>query len=367
MDRSRKKVAIFGAKANCLFLLRGLHFAGFEVHLITKDREVGGFSSCGIKHIITNNHPVSEIAKEIYRKHGRMDAFATDEENLRYVLYEHKEIMEYFDFFMADYAAMKEILFKDTGYKLCRQLGIPVPKTYDMSYPWDLNLPLPIFAKRNTNNDFAIEIGIPKTFRIRTRADLEKYLDAYYDYGSERQSFILQELLDDNWFCVSMGGFFREGIEKFSIVVEQKRRYPEGFSCYVVEAEDSKWVEMVKKYTRLFAREIRYSGFMEIEFMTNGRDVMLLDINPRLWKWNSILYKKYPGFANGIWGNDDLRTCQRRVRWIDLRKFTLSIILGSKEKKAVNLLDWFLPIKIDILNWKDMGVIRYLWEKRKWM
>ena len=364
---NRKRIVLFGPT---LFLIRNLARNGFDVIAATRMDEYASKSRYGEKFIVSSRDSIVRIAEEIIAKYGQgLPAIVCNEKYLNMILFENPGLLGKFKFVMADESVMKLFLRKKDYYCFCKREGIEYPEIFSTGIDAveSVNGEYPIFAKRDHNDEVVEKLGIPKGQRIGNDESLKEYLDKY-DRGNEGKGcYVLQKFLGPEYKPVSMGGFYENGKERFSIVVEQRRQYPLGISSFVIEAEDSEWKRKVRENTLKIVESTGYTGFLEVEYRTDGEEVLLLDINPRLWKWGKIVSKKFPDFAECILSNREPKRNPEIVKWVDLRKDAFSLIYSKKARESFSIKDYFPPISFDIIDLKDLGPLVFLFNRKKRM
>src|SRR6056297_1968272 len=362
-----KRIVLFGPT---LFLLRNLARNGFDVVVVTSVNEYASKSKYGEKYIVSKRNSIDRITEIINAKYGEgLPAIACNEKYLNLILYDNPGITEKFKFIMADESVMKLFLRKKDYYCFCKREGIKYPEIFNAGIDSgeNINGKYPIFAKRNHCDEIVEKMGIPKGMIIESDESLKEYLDKYDKDNEGKGNYVLQKFLGSEYKPVSMGGFYRKGEEVFSIVVEQRRQYPLGISSFVVEAEDTEWAKKVRENTLKIVELTDYTGFLEVEYRTDGNEVFLLDINPRLWKWGKIVSKKIPDFAECIFSNREPIRNPEIVKWVDLRKDAFSLIYSKSSRKSFSIRDYFPPISFDIIDLKDLGPLVFLFNRKKRM
>jgi len=362
---NRKRIVLFGPT---LFLLRNLARNGFDVVVATSVGEYASKSKYGEKNIVSRGNSIAQIAEEITAKYGEgLPAIVCKEKYLNLLLFENPGIMGKFKFIMADASVMKLFLRKKDYYCFCKREGIKYPEIFSTGTDAveSVNGEYPIFAKRDHSDEIVEKLGIPKGQRIDNDESLEEYIDKFDRSNEGKGCYVLQKFLGPEYKPVSMGGFYENGKERFSIVVEQRRQYPLGISSFVIEAEDSEWKSKVRENTLKIVESTGYTGFLEVEYRTDGQEVLLLDINPRLWKWGKIISKKFPDFADCILSNREPKRNPEIVKWVDLRKDAFSLYNFKNSRKSFSIGDYLPPLSLDIIDLKDWGPLVFLFNRRK--
>ena len=358
-------VVLFGSN---LFLLRKFSESDFEVITLTGKEEFVSKSRYGKKYFLYDDNDFSVIANEIVMEKGEgLPAIVCNEKYLNMILFENPGIMGKFKFIMADASVMKLFLRKKDYYCFCKREGIKYPEIFSTGTDAveSVNGEYPIFAKRDHYDEVVEKLGIPKGQRIDNDESLKEYIDKFDRRNEGKGCYVLQKFLGPEYKPVSMGGFYEKGKERFSIVVEQRRQYPLGISSFVIEAEDSEWKRKVRENTLKIVESTGYTGFLEVEYRTDGQEVLLLDINPRLWKWGKIISKKFPDSAECILSNREPKRNPEIVKWVDLRKDAFSLYNFKNSRKSFRIGDYLPPLSLDIIDFKDWGPLVFLFNRKK--
>src|SRR5262249_51854285 len=140
-------------------------------------------------------------------------------------------------------------------------------------------------AYRNSFNRFTAA----KAWRI----DDEGQLLAKFDEASslvDPGSLMIQELIPGNGESqLSYTALCRDGLPIASLTAKRARQIPMDFgraSTFVETVEDPETSAAAARLLKALA----YAGIVEVEFKRDPRDgkLKLLDINPRVWGWQSL-------------------------------------------------------------------------------
>jgi predicted ATP-grasp superfamily ATP-dependent carboligase len=356
-----EKLVIFGGSAASLFFMRRLVRKGWHVIMVTDRHEFASRSKYGEKYLLSQERPLAEVVEEILSKHGPgLKAMATDEYFLNQALRYMPRLGEQFDWLHPERETAISLLRKKTGYAVCRACNIPIPPIYELSELLASDRPevYPLIGKRDAYLERTQKAGLPKCRVLRDQGELAAYAK---EYAGAAEDILLQEKLNDSFRPVSVGGFYVDGKERCSIVVEQLRQNPKGVSCFVREAEECSWTDTVRGHIQRFVSETQYTGFLEMEFRTNNEVVWLLDINPRLWKWMKILAIKYPGFPHRMFADEPMRMLQKRAVWADPLKDLQAMLRGDSSPRG--LVEYSPNMGLYIVDLWDWGPYSFMWHK----
>jgi D-aspartate ligase len=169
-------------------------------------------------------------------------------------------------------------------------VGIDHPKSYTLGSRQDaveLACQFPLILKPSAKESFNA-LTQAKAWRIDSRPELlAKYDEAAKLVGADR--IVLQELIPgggDTQF--SYTGVWSYGAPVASMIARRTRQYPVDFGTGTyVESVDNAEVE---RAANTFLQSLDYCGMVEIEFKFDARDgrYKILDVNPRVWTWDSL-------------------------------------------------------------------------------
>lgn len=152
--------------------------------------------------------------------------------------------------------------------------------------------------------------------------------------------------------------FLNKGIEKFWVVVNQKRQFPKGITSFVTEY-DGVLKEKLRSAALELLKKTNYSGFAEAEFKVDegNNKVYLIEVNPRPWGWIKATKKRlvFPNFAPY---NDFKINWDEPVVWVNLLRDVAAIMQRIKNIRSnFNfkdlLLDYLSFPSTDVLELTD--------------
>lgn len=288
---------VLGASYRSLGVVRSLGRQGIPVSLIRSEahtiagrsRYAGGFLAWPAR---------AEDAVKIAHllKLAERDGFdgwtliPTDDETAALLSRFHATLSEHYVMGVPEWSAMRWAYDKRLTYQLGVEVGIDQPRTWlaqadgfetgDVSFPAVLKP-----AYKRERNRFTTE----KAWPVGNRAELR----AAYRAASElvpSEEIIVQELIPGGGECqLSYAALAQEGQVLASLAACRARQFPMDFGrestmVYTIEAPD------IEAASLRLIEGMRYSGLIEIEFKRDRRDgrPKLLDINPRIWGWQSI-------------------------------------------------------------------------------
>jgi D-aspartate ligase len=209
--------------------------------------------------------------------------FPTNDEWVLAVARHHTELATKFRIPFSDISVVDAVLDKRQLYRIADDLGIPIPKTYSLEDPERTarEIRYPAIVKPAEQRRFYDRFGV-KVFRAEDAAELVRFARESADLAC-----VAQEIVN-----VTPGGFYSfcsyvapDGEVRGGFVGRKLEQYPEGFgtACLVVGEQ----VREIAERGAAILKAFRYHGVSEVEFIYDRerREHLLLDVNPRVWKW----------------------------------------------------------------------------------
>lgn len=230
--------------------------------------------------------------------------FPTGDEGAALVARHHQKLSEHFQLTSPPWEVLKWLYDKRLTYQLAGKVGVDHPWTL---YPANRdqlaasNLPYPIILKpayRSSFNRFTAS----KAWRVDTREQLLAQYDkvkTLVDPGA----LMIQEIIPGGGESqFSYTALCREGKPLASLSARRVRQIPMDFgraSTFVETVDD---VEVSATAAHLL-RTLRYTGIAEVEFKRDPRDgkLKLLDINARVWGWQSLCGRAGVDYPYLLW------------------------------------------------------------------
>jgi D-aspartate ligase len=217
--------------------------------------------------------------------------FPTGDEGAALVARNYQKLGEYFQLTTPPWDVLQWVYDKRLTYQLAEKIGVDHPKTL---YPASreqveaINCDYPVILKpayRSSFNRF--------TASKAWRADSRGQLLARYDEARtlvDPGALMIQEIIPGGGESqFSYTALCRDGRPLASLTANRVRQIPMDFgraSTFVETIEDT----AASTTAIRLLQELRYTGVVEVEFKRDPRDakLKLLDINPRVWGWQSL-------------------------------------------------------------------------------
>ena len=180
---------------------------------------------------------------------------------------------------------VEPVLDKARLYGTARELGIPIPRTWDIGREDVARvaaaLPYPCIVKPTEQRSFYDVFG-DKAWRIGSPEEFHAALDRAAGHPLVAQEIVGQGLTDFYSVCSYIGN---DGEAHGTFVGRKLEQYPPDFGtgCLVAAEGPAAIAERGVQILKAFG----YRGISEVEFIYDARDGehKLLDVNTRVWKW----------------------------------------------------------------------------------
>lgn len=290
---------LFGLGPAGLFLGRQLAQSNIKVIGVGRHDDIGLYSKHVEGHIGETTASVIDIVeKTLLRSDAKPMGYICSDQYLTMIIETCPELFDMLDFGDVGLDTLKVINSKRKMNDLCKRTGIVTPDMYEYSeITKGKNVELPLVFKLESKRIGAEADPIGKIQVVHDHCELSELIGQITVSTISKDDIIVQEYIGGtNASQFSFGGYFRNGIERAGIVVNQIRQYPQGVSSLVIETDDEDLEGELRRRTTDLAEALDYSGFLEVEFKVRNGQIYLMDVNPRPWGWVSILSKKFEPF-----------------------------------------------------------------------
>jgi D-aspartate ligase len=332
---------ILGGDCGSLGIARSLGRHGIPVCFVTDNSNpIAKFSRYTSRSLSwagsQQRDAVSDLI-ELADRHGMRDwvLFPAADPEVQLVAQNHAELSKVFRLVTPPWDVAQWALDKTLTYQRAATLGIDHPKTYqprDRQEVENLDCRFPLILKpavKENINTFTLA----KAWRADDRAALlSRYDEAVAAVGHDH--IVIQELIPGGGSTqFSYAGIWDRGSPIASMVARRTRQYPTDFGTgtFVETIHNAQVEESATK----FLSSLNYSGIAEIEFKFDARDgrYKILDVNARIWTWNSLGALAGVDFPYILWQiamgeKVDCIRVESDARWMYLSKDILAAISG---------------------------------------
>lgn len=217
--------------------------------------------------------------------------FPTDDEAVTLVARHHEVLGGYFRLTVPPWDRLRWAVDKRLLHQLGLRLGVDQPWTYlprRRDELLTLECPYPVIVKPARRERFN-RLTADKAWRVDDRPTLlARFDDACALMDAD--TLLIQELIpggSDSQFSYS--AFCVDGRPVATVLARRTRQHPMDFgrSSTYVETVDEE--ALVEPSVRLLGA-LEFTGMVEIEYKRDARDgrYKVLDVNPRVWGWQSV-------------------------------------------------------------------------------
>ena len=309
-EESTAGAVVLGGDYRALTVVRSLGRRNVPVWVIAEEQAIAGTSKYAHRTVRSPNLESEAAATahliDLARRNNlsRWTLFPTTDEHAALIARNQHELSTVFRIVTSPWKKLQCAYDKRLTYRRAMEIGIDQPRTWYPADRQDLNrldLEYPVILKpaiKATVNRFTED----KAWKVRDRAELL----ARYDEATaliDRSLVVVQEIIPGGGeHQFSFAALCIDGHPLASLVARRRRQYPIEFG------RSSSYVETVEQPEIEFAASrllsaLNYQGLIEIEFKRDPRDgkYKVLDLNPRIWGWNSIAARAGVDFPYLFW------------------------------------------------------------------
>jgi D-aspartate ligase len=258
---------------------------------------------------------------------GSMSGWAlipSSDEAAALVARHHEHLGEFFTHAVPSWDVLRWAYDKRLTHLLADRIGVAQPRTIlprDADALAASEVTFPAVLKPAVKESFN-RLTAAKAWRVDNHAQLlERYAEA--STLVHPSVLMVQELLPgggDQQF--SFVALCRDGVPLAWLTARRTRQYPADFGRASTFVETVDCAEIVAP-SRRFLGELGFSGLVELEYKRDARDgvLKLLDVNPRVWGWQSLCGRAGVDFPMLQWRmlcGDSVPAVRGRpgVRWL---------------------------------------------------
>ncbi|HEU4975475.1 MAG TPA: hypothetical protein VFT50_10340 [Baekduia sp.] len=193
---------------------------------------------------------------------------------------------------------------KRRTHELATRVGVPAPHTVCPRTPEAAaaaEIAFPAVLKPAIK-DVSNKLTVAKAWRVDGPEELRRRFAEACAF-SDPEILMVQELIPGGGEAqLSFAALCDEGEPLAWLTARRTRQYPADFGRASTFVETVDCPEIVEPSLRLL-REIGWSGLIEVEYKRDPRDgvLKLLDMNPRVWGWQSLCGRAGVDFPHLLW------------------------------------------------------------------
>jgi D-aspartate ligase len=297
MNSEQVGAVVIGGEHPGLGIARSLGRRGIPICIIDDQHSISQFSRYAtrvvrVKDLRDEKNTVDNVM-EIGHRYGLKGwvLFPTRDETVAAFSRHRERLAEFFRVTTPAWETVRWAWDKKNTYDRAAELGIPVPRTYNVLTEEDLAglySRLPLAIKPAVKENFFYATG-DKAWRAETPEQLnDLFRKARQQIRPEE--ILIQEIIPGSGLQqYSYCAFFRDGEAQSTLVARRLRQHPREFgraATYVETVENPE----VEELSERFLKAINYYGLVEVEFKQDARDgqLKMLDVNARTWGFHSL-------------------------------------------------------------------------------
>lgn len=353
-----KNIYLIGEHIQALGVARLAQKCGLPVTLfIGYDLAVPRFSN-SVKTIVKYKDRIDLLDKLLHAKIPSHETLLipTNDEQIEWLKSDYEKLTQIYFLSIAKPEITDICHNKIATYKCAMQSSIPIPKSWFFSSEEELNsnletIEFPVIIKPAIMFKF-FDVTGKKAYLCHNKEELlVNYKKAQGIIPTDE--IIIQKFLQGGAKNLySFGAVAFDGKIYAGFMANRIRQKPMDFgisTCFAI----SKNIPELEEYSIKIMKEMNYYGFAEIEFMFDESigEFLLLEINPRTWKWHSmanilglnllsVLIRKINGEEPKV---SIIRT--ENLGWIE-RVTDFYIVISEIVKGRYSVSEWWQTYKI---------------------
>jgi D-aspartate ligase len=297
MNSEQVGAVVIGGEHPGLGIARSLGRRGIPICIIDDQHSISQFSRYAtrvvrVKDLRDENNTVDNVM-EIGHRYGLKGwvLFPTRDETVAAFSRHRERLAEFFRVTTPAWETVRWAWDKKNTYDRAAELGIPVPRTYNVMTEEGL-------AGLYNRLPLAIKPAVKENFFYATgdkawRAETPEQLNSLFRRARQQirpEEILIQEIIPGSGLQqYSYCAFFRDGEAQSTLVARRLRQHPREFgraATYVETVENPE----VEELSERFLKAINYYGLVEVEFKQDARDgqLKMLDVNARTWGFHSL-------------------------------------------------------------------------------
>ena len=297
MNSEQVGAVVIGGEHPGLGIARSLGRRGIPICIIDDQHSISQFSRYAtrvvrVKDLRDEKNTVDNVM-EIGHRYGLKGwvLFPTRDETVAAFSRHRERLAEFFRVTTPAWETVRWAWDKKNTYDRAAELGIPVPRTYNVMTEKDL-------AGLYNRLPLAIKPAVKENFFYATgdkawRAETPEQLNNLFRRASQQirpEEILIQEIIPGSGLQqYSYCAFFRDGEAQSTLVARRLRQHPREFGRAATYVETIEHPE-VEELSERFLKAINYYGLVEVEFKQDPRDgqLKMLDVNARTWGFHSL-------------------------------------------------------------------------------
>lgn len=252
----------------------GVYVVGCEYNSTPKDKALGMYSVY-VKEKLFIDNAADDLISYAKTQKERCVLIVFGANTLNVVCKNKQEFEKYFDLCVPSFEALKIANDKNKVTSLAQNIGIKIPKNYNINCCEDIDssdIEFPCVIKYHNGE----ALGLEPRERYKIINSKEKLKETYLKMSSIQSCPLVQQYIEGDGYGVSFV-FDKNGNAVSAFCHHRLREYPTsgGPSCLC----ESVWEQKLYEDALKLLTQIGWSGVAMVEFKGNT----LMEINPRFW------------------------------------------------------------------------------------
>lgn len=290
---------VLGGYVNSFNIIRELYDSGVRnIALIDYGKSIAKRSNRITSYSVINKNSTDLLNSLLdHRKtSNKLVVFPTDDSHLRFLneIYDQIKGFVYIPF---NNDTLLQSLDKFHQYHMCEELGVPYPKTVNLTKFEDFekirSFDFPILIKPNIKND---SLSVFRTMILNSEKDIDINQEKFSIFFDNKFTFVASELIpgDDTNIFAYTGFVNKTGTIMNEWIGKKLTQYPDNYGVFSSASNQAPVAVLDQGRKLLEGMNLR--GICEPEFKYDHRDQQykLMEINLRSMMWHRV------GFLDGV-------------------------------------------------------------------
>jgi predicted ATP-grasp superfamily ATP-dependent carboligase len=294
MHKKSVAVVTIGGYVNGYNIIRELHDANIpNILLIDYTKSIASYSNKIKDFFLIKRTPTDllETLQRIHEEYEYIVLYPTDDYTIEMLIEIYRHISQCC-FVPFNIQTIAKSLDKSHQYKICTDIGIPIPQTITLTSIEDLQLlstiQFPIIVKPLQRNDISnTTVFRSKQYTSIQETETDTILQKLFQEGYQ---FIASEIIPGDGSNIYAYTAYRDtkGIIKNEWIGKKLSQYPNDFGVFSSAANEAP--EIIREYGKKLLHALDVYGIAEPEFKYDARDntYKLMEVNLRSMMWHRL-------------------------------------------------------------------------------
>ena len=285
--------AVLGNYVNAYGIVNELHHTTpSDIIVLAPQKYLAGRSNKvkAFKHVTNEASSLLNALRDLHQDYDKIILFPTSDVYLEN-LYEIYDEIKSYCFIPLNRETFLDIIKKDVQYKLCEEVGVPIPKSVVLLKGCNIredvkNLMFPLIIKPTIRDD--LRKNVFRNMVLNTKDEFEHNIASFEMYLDEDIDFLVSEFIpgDDDCLYSHVGYRSKNGQIVNDWTGHKLSQFPRQFG--VVSSGISEAPDIIKVHSDKLLAAMQHHGLFQSEFKYDSRDKQykLMEVNLRSLMWN---------------------------------------------------------------------------------